>query len=73
MHCLPFKYPRVTLNLRLVPNAVGLVALAMFWSEIYWAFGITMGMIGWLSIDLFFGETEGKSLNEKLCLGTCSA
>ena len=62
MHCLPFEYPRVTLNLRLIPNVVGLIGLAMFWSELYWAVGIATGMIGWLSIDLFLVKPTVKVL-----------
>ena len=62
MHCLPSEYPRVTLNLRLIPNLVGLIGLAMFWSEAYWAFGIGMGMIGWLLIDLFLVKPKVKAL-----------
>ena len=62
MHCLPFKYPRVTINLRLLPNVVGLIGLAMFWSEVYWALGIAMGMIGWLSIDFFLVRPKVKVL-----------
>ena len=62
MHRLPHGYPRVTLNLRLIPIVLGLLGLARFWSETYWAVGIAMGMIGWLSIDLVLVRPKVKTL-----------